>query len=377
MPSIFAISRSLIPCLSVLLSTAAAAFAGDLRKSPDIAPCDYYLSGPIEAGDAERIEATIPATASGSRLCLNSPGGDFVEGLRMFHVIWNKGSVATYVRNGDRCLSACAIAFLGGSLVVGTGAIRSKNSMIEPGAWLGFHAPRLVLPDGGTHSSANVSDAYALALIDTSRLFALTQKVEHGAKGMSEFLFARTIETPPELIYAIDTIGKASLAQVSLARVPFPEVTWRGLRNVCDTAVIMSHGHFSGIDNVDDAFKTFSDTGQDGAGRPIALDDRVWSWSSGFFLNFVIRGYPAPHVNETFCKVSVSQVALKREANLPLDDRDPTTHWFSVTLWADAQVPVDRSFSTYAENSAKADEMVSVPWAALWDPLTPLTRFVP
>jgi hypothetical protein len=377
MPSNVKISGSLIPCLSAFLSMAAAAYAGDLRTSPDIAQCDYYFSGSIEAGDADRIEAAIAATASGTRLCLNSPGGDFVEGLRMFHVIWNKDSVATYVRNGDNCLSACAIAFLGGSLVVGTGAIRSKNAVIEPGAWLGFHAPRLVLPDGGAHSSANVRDAYALALIDTSRLFALTQNVEHGARGMSEFLFARTIATPPDLIYAIDTIGKASLAQVSLAQVPFPEITWGGLRNVCDTAVIMTDGQFSGIDNVDEAFKTFADTGQDGSGKPIALDDRVWSWSSGYFVNFVIRGYPAPHVNETFCKISLSQVALDRETNLPLEDRDPTTQWFSVTLWTDAQVPVDRSFSSYAENSAKADELVSVPWAALWDPMTPLSRFVP
>lgn len=377
MPSNVTISGSLILCVSAFFSMAAAAHAGDLRTSPDIAQCDYYFSGSIEAGDADRIEAAISATASGSRLCLNSPGGNFVEGLRMFHVIWNKDSVATYVRNGDICMSACAIAFLGGSVVVGTGAIRSKNAVIEPGARLGFHAPRLVLPESNSYSSAGVQDAYALALQDSSYLFDLTQIVEHGARGMSDFLFARTIATPPSSMYEIDTIAKASLAQVSVARVPIPELSWHGLRNVCDTAVVMTEGRFAGIESIEQAFENFADTGQDGSGRPITFDDRVWSWTTEYFASFVIRGYPAPHVNETFCKITLSRIALEREQNLPLPDRDPTTQSFSVTLWTDAHIPVDRSFSDYSENSTKVNERVSVPWTALWNPMTPLSHFLP
>ncbi len=360
--------------LLTLLASGAPAYAGELKRSSEIDQCDYLFYGNVEAGDASKIDEMIPATASGSRLCLNSSGGDFVEGLRIFYVIWNKDSVATRVRSGDRCLSACAIGFLGGSLVVGTGAIRAQNTVIEPGAWLGFHAPRLVLPEVGAHSPSEVQEAYAIALLDSSYLFQLTQIKEHGAVGMSDFLFARTISTPPESMYNIDTVGKASLARVDVANVPMPELSWEGLRNVCDTAIVMTDERISGVESVEAAFRTFSDTGQDGSGRPITLNDRVWSWKSGNFSNFVIRGYYAPHVNEKFCKISLSQFAMERELSLPLLERDATQS-FSVTLWTDAQVPVDQTFSGYAENSVKINERVSVPWSALWDPMTPLEKF--
>ncbi|SMO99941.1 hypothetical protein SAMN06265173_1652 [Thalassovita litoralis] len=362
-------------CFLALFASEVPAYAGELRRTPEINQCDYIFSGEVEAGDARKIDEGIPATASGSRLCLNSPGGDFLEGLRIFYVIWNKGSVATRVRSSDRCLSACAIGFLGGSLVVGSGAIRAQNTIIEPGAWLGFHAPRLVLPEGRAHSSSVVQKAYALALLDSSHLFELTQIKEHGAIGMSDFLFARTISTPPESMYNIDTIGRASLARIDVANVPMPPLSWEGMRNVCDTAIVMTDERISGVESVEAAFRGFSDTGHDGSGRPIPLNDRVWSWRSGNFSNFVIRGYYAPHVNEKFCKISLSQFAMARELGLPLLERDATLQSFSVTLWTDAHVPVDKSFSAYAENSVKMNERISVPWTALWDPMTPLEKF--
>lgn len=364
-----------IICLLVLLVSGAPSHSGELQISPKINQCDYFFSGNIEAGDASKIDEMIPSKESGSTLCFNSSGGDLVEGLRIFYVIWNKDGIATRVRNGDRCLSACAVGFLGGSLVMGTGVTRAKNAVIEPGAWLGFHAPRIVLPEGQMHSSADVEESYAVALLDASNLFQLTQNKEHGAIGMTDFLFDRMISTPPASIYSIDTIGKASLAQISVAHVPMPEFTWEGLRNVCDTAIVMTNDHYSGIQSVEAAFSAFSDTGQDGSGRPIPLNDRVWSWKSGNFSYFVIRGYYAPHVNELFCKISLSQFALERELSLPLMERDPTLQWFTVTLWTDAHVPVDQSFSVYAENSTKVSERTEVPYTALWDPMTPLEQF--
>jgi len=359
-----------------LFGAAGMAHAGDLRPSPEISGCDYMFTGPVEEGDAQSIDAMIPATADGSRLCLNSPGGNFVEGLRMFHTIWNKDSVATYVRSGDGCYSACAIAFLGGSLVVGTGAIRSRYAVIEPGAHLGFHAPSLLLEDGSTHSSKEVGDAYALALRSASHLFDLTQIVEHGARGMTSFLYSRTLATPPEAMYEIDTIGKASLSHVDVALVPVPEITWGSMRNVCDTAYVMTDDRFAGVDSAEKAFSVFSDQGSDGSGNPIALADRVWSWTSQGFSYFVIRGYPAPHVNESFCMVSMSHYAWDRENALPLEQKDPTSS-FQVTFWTDAHVPLDESFAGYVESNTLADHQVFVPWFALWNPETRLTDLLP
>jgi hypothetical protein len=361
-------------CALGALVTGKAASAGDLRPSPEISGCDYMFTGPVEEGDAQHIEEMIPAKYDGSRICFDSPGGNFVEGLRMFHTIWNKDSVATYVRSGDGCHSACAIAFLGGSVVVGTGAIRSRNAVIEPGARLGFHAPRLVLDEGSDHTSKEVEDAYAWALQGASHLFDLTQIVEHGARGMTSFLFSRTLATPPEAMYEIDTIGKASLSQIGVALVPVPEITWGSMRHVCDTGYVMVDDRFAGIDSAEKAFSVFSDQGSDGSGNPIALADRVWSWTADSFSYFVIRGYPAPHVNEGFCMVSVSHYAWDRENALPLQQKDPTSA-FQVSFWNDAHVPIDRSFANYAESNTRSDDQVSVPWFALWSPDTPLSSF--
>lgn len=355
---------------------ASAAAAGDVRASPGLPGCDYLFTGVVEIGDAEQIEATIRPSAEGVTLCLDSPGGSYIEGIRMFYAIWYKDSIETRVQKGGSCMSACALAFQGGSRVVGTGLIRGKFASIEPGARLGFHAPTLELPNDSQYSSEIVKAAYDDAVWGASQLFLMSRMEEHAARGMSDFLYSNTLATPPESIYEIDTIGKASLAEVGVRNVPMPEITWRGIRNVCETALVMTDGHWSANADLTDAFRRFTDTGDDGTGRPIALQDRFWSWSTDFESNFVVRGYPAPHVNERFCKVSLSRFALKRELDLPLDQRDVASQWFTVTLWNDAYVPNDSSFSHYAQTNTKDDETASVPWTALWDPMTPLANFV-
>jgi len=355
---------------------ASVAAAGDLRATPDIPGCDFLFTGIVEGGDARQIESIIRPSVEGVTLCLDSPGGNFVEGIRMFYAIWYKDSIETRVRNGNSCFSACALAFQGGSRVVGTGTIRGKFASIEPGARLGFHAPTLVLPDDKQYSPGTVKIAYNEAIWGASQLFLMSRMEEHAARGMSDFLYANTLATPPESMYEIDTIGKASLAEIGVQNVPMPEITWRGIRNVCETALVMTEGRLSVQADITDAFEGFTDAGDDGTGRLITLQDRFWSWSTEFTANFVVRGYPAPHKNERFCKVSLSRFALKRELGLPLDQRDVSSQWFSVTLWNDAYVPNDSSFSQYAEASTKVDETASVPWTALWDPMTPLANFV-
>ncbi|MHC9236624.1 hypothetical protein ACX9MO_13400 [Pseudooceanicola sp. 502str34] len=354
---------------------ASVAAAGNLRATPDIPDCDFLFSGIVEVGDAKQIENTIRPSSEGVVLCLESPGGNFVEGIRMFYAIWYKDSIETRVRKGNSCHSACALAFLGGSRVVGTGTIRGKFASIEPGARLGFHAPRLVLPDDERFSPETVEAAYNEAIWGASQLFLMSRMEEHSARGMSDFLYANTLATPPDSMYEIDMIGKASLAEIGVRNVPMPEITWRGIRNVCETALIMTEGRLSVQADFADAFEEFTDVGDDGTGRPIALQDRFWSWSTEFTANFVVRGYPAPHKNERFCKVSLSKFALQRELGLPLEQRDVSSQWFSVTLWDDAYAPIDLSFSQYAEASTKVDETASVPWTALWDPMTPLANF--
>ena len=129
------------------------------------------------------------------------------------------GSKIPLRHGSETATPACLHARLhsqGGSRVVGTGLIRAKFASIEPGAVLGFHAPTLVLPNENQYSSETVKAAYDEAVWGASQLFLMSRVEEHAARGMSDFLYANTLATSPESIYEIDTIGKASLAEVGV-----------------------------------------------------------------------------------------------------------------------------------------------------------------
>jgi hypothetical protein len=109
------------------------------------------LTGAIAEGDDQRLEKILsehadyrePIIDSKALLFLNSDGGDFLAGIDLAKAI-KKHAVATYVTDQARCVSACAVAFLGGS---GFHALRAPydfyRRMIAPGARVGFHAPYL------------------------------------------------------------------------------------------------------------------------------------------------------------------------------------------------------------------------------------------
>lgn len=104
------------------------------------------LSGPIEGGDAERLRAILVRLKAGSppqtdrplaTVELSSSGGDVHEGLKLGH-LFRDYVVATVVRPKDLCLSACALAFLGGtSQRLGPRATPGRS--IEIGGQVGFH----------------------------------------------------------------------------------------------------------------------------------------------------------------------------------------------------------------------------------------------
>ena len=369
----FYITLSMASAFLQILPTAM--LAGFIREAPDKPQCDYFYFGDVKAGDAGKIKDAILPTASGTDLCLNSPGGNFEEGVKMFHTIWNLDSVRTRVVKGDICMSACAIAFMGGSMLEGTGVIRFRKSFVEPGSQLGFHSPILELPEGLQYSSEVVEFGYELALEDSARMFQLTQINEHGVEGMSPYLFARILETPPSDMFMINTIGRASLAKIPLAQIPIHELTWNGIRNVCDTAFLLAEMGIVKRDGSRYGFSDLSDIGFDGTGRSIQFEDRTWSWSTEDSMEFVVRGYPAAHYNELFCQATLGRYNFERERELPLRERNDEFNMFNVTFWYDAYVPVDDTFALYAEGNSLVSVRLHVPWTAMWPPTTRLDRF--
>ena len=70
-------------------------------------------------------------------MAFDSTGGSLDEGMRMGRVL-RKHGVGTLIRADDRCLSSCALAFLGGTTLGPEGAAPDRR--LEIGGQLGFHA---------------------------------------------------------------------------------------------------------------------------------------------------------------------------------------------------------------------------------------------
>ena len=136
-----------IPATAGSVSLQAAQFSAD-KPVPHL-----HFEGEVVPGDLERIAVAVsqyvdcdpemlPDTGGNCAVfTLTSEGGNYVEGLLMAH-FFRENAIATWVKTGSHCYSACAFAFLGGSgrsFAPTTGAYIDRT--IEPGATLGFHAP--------------------------------------------------------------------------------------------------------------------------------------------------------------------------------------------------------------------------------------------
>ena len=138
--------------LCVLALCSVPAFAADFSPGPDVRLQNrqrtVILRGVIEAGDAKRLETFLRQRVSKSEggttdyydvaISLDSPGGDFAEGLKIANFIYDTG-LGTVVQRGNTCASACALAFLGGAQVEEGGPYTDRS--LEVGGRLQFHAP--------------------------------------------------------------------------------------------------------------------------------------------------------------------------------------------------------------------------------------------
>lgn len=177
--------------------------------------CTHSLVGEVVEGDAERFRSAIDALGGQDHddlnflLCLDSPGGSLSEGLKIGQLI-KDNYFATYVPESAECLSACAIAFMHGRVAYWESVVNHR--MIHPTARLGFHAPRLVLPEIGGPIPAELIDAsYASAvsiIADLSRAasFPVNQS-EIATIPLS--LLAEMLDTPPNSFVYVDHLYQA------------------------------------------------------------------------------------------------------------------------------------------------------------------------
>ena len=127
--------------------------AGDVKSFATMP--HLRVEGPIEKGDAKKLGAMLREAKPNWNVdmfkdiivSLNSDGGNFYEGLAMADAISGLAAT-TFVGPGDRCLSSCGIAFLGGSAIVLRGIPSWPSRYIHVNGVLGFHAPFSEIPTG-------------------------------------------------------------------------------------------------------------------------------------------------------------------------------------------------------------------------------------
>ncbi|MBO0903137.1 hypothetical protein [Jiella sonneratiae] len=172
-----------------------------------------HASGTIEKGDADRFAATVAPRIDGPlfTVSFDSPGGSLLEGMRLGEAI-HAAFAGTLVERGRSCLSACAIAFLGGK-AFGTYAHQVRRE-IEPGARLGYH---------GFFSGREDQVELVNEVLDQSRLVnALLLDYATRMRGIDGGLLSELLTTAPAAMEMIDTPAEIAGLGITLVGDPLP-----------------------------------------------------------------------------------------------------------------------------------------------------------
>lgn len=217
---------------ALALPTLAAPPASAAEIALSTAPgCAVTLSGPIVAGDAERLRGVLAearraediydcAKNAQYSVCLDSDGGTFTEAQALAREI-RAANFPTRVPAGARCTSACAFAFMAGRYGGEEGCDSIVRTLDIDGA-LGFHAPYVILEPSASYSGQAINDflpIYNGMLAEFASLSADRSSFELKPT-VSLGLWTEFLSTPPDQMYMIDTVEKAARWSISLSGIP-------------------------------------------------------------------------------------------------------------------------------------------------------------
>lgn len=280
--------RSLVVTLTSLWIAAAADAASFRLGGDESLGCRMTIEGTIERGDAAQFRTMLadfinsigPASRDSDhsswrwdyedrfqgniRICLDSPGGSLTEAIEMAdtlafgyrvrsdiesrtsdiarEVIWEIG---TAIPAGARCESACAILFMAGGYFSALGTsnnLRDPNRILHVDGMLGFHAPGLDLPPGGSYSAEQVGLSFAFAI---SAVGLVVERL--GRYNIPPSLFQRWVSTSPDDMYFIETVEQAASWFITLAGAPvINDPSLGNLVQVCENMTAVSSLRMSG-----------------------------------------------------------------------------------------------------------------------------------
>ena len=204
------------------------------------------LEGLIEEGDADRLRKMlerlrVPRSSEpppGNPLAtveLSSIGGDLYEGLKIGYLL-REFAIPTLVRAGQRCLSACALAFLGGSQASGPGQAATPSRTLEIGGQLAFHNFYLASP---SELSARTKDAREGVALGFSIARGGAAAMIHFASqmGVDMAFVARVLGQPPdswEYVETDDSFVSLRICPLGLEKAPSDPA--RIAANICNHA---------------------------------------------------------------------------------------------------------------------------------------------
>ncbi len=203
--------------------------------------CFAQLSGTIEKGDVEKLRPLIEQnrystqfqdgndnlSAGKARVCFDSPGGSLIEGVALAKLL-HDNQIGSAVGRGKSCLSACAIAFMGGLASYENDMADQPNRVVHPLGKLGFHAPDLGVPQG-EYDESTVKRAYLIAVKSVAAVLDMSLEVNFPTS-----LATVMLGTPAQDMYLIDTIDEAARWRIAIAPVIEPaRLTKAGLVTVC------------------------------------------------------------------------------------------------------------------------------------------------
>lgn len=149
--------------------------------------CSILLRGKIQKGDATKLlnlikkediqhekRTSIEWSNKNLVVCLSSLGGSYLEGFELAD-LFKKQFITTKIKPNDKCVSACAIAFMGGT--IHNGHIINVSRYIHVTSKLGFHAPSLEVSEGEYNKNA-VDQAYAIAVKSFGLLTSQAEKFQ-------------------------------------------------------------------------------------------------------------------------------------------------------------------------------------------------------
>lgn len=230
-------------CVSLLPRDSAAASV----LIGDDAPCTLHLRGEIAEGDFDQLtdftgtswDSPSRVDAAFATLCLDSPGGNLAEGVRIAGIIYDLG-MSTRIGDGARCHSICAIIFMMGNQRSTDFYRASDGRTLHIGGDLAFHSPSLRIDKSRSYSGENLEQVYDLAIESALRIVQLagSRKPFTSEQMIHPGLIGEMLATPAADLFHLTRIEQALAWDIRLDGLPdrLPQLAFQR-QMVCDNSL--------------------------------------------------------------------------------------------------------------------------------------------